>query len=169
MAASIQFYQTNGTAPGSDTAQGTGGGSNDWDFKDIDTVGTSGSGEEIVAGDFSFHVYIKARFTGSFSSVDNVKYYASSLSLTGYGNDAYLIASGIPVANYADPTAASMSGTWDAIPVLAASGIDITTAGLIAGTAGYTDYVGLQLKTTISGAAAGTGGSTSFTMVWDES
>ncbi len=168
MAATLQWYQTNGQAPGNDTPQSQSDGINNWDFKSIDTVGPAVAGEEITAGSFSMHIYAKVRFTGSFSSIDNVDFYASNLNVSGFGSSAYIIASGIEVANYAAPTAVSQSGTWALVPTLAASGQDITTPGLVAGTAGFTDYIALQLKTQASGALAGFGGYSSFTVVYDE-
>lgn len=168
MSASIQWYQTIGAAPGIDTPQSTDSGQRNWDFKSTDTAGQAVDGQEITAGDFSMHIYTKLRFTGSFTSVDNVKFYASDINLSGAGVGAYILASGVVTASYAQPTIASRSGTWDPIPEYAASGIDITNADLIAGTPGFTNYVALQLKTTTSGASAGFGGETSFTVVWDE-
>lgn len=179
MAATFQFYQTHGAAPGTDQPQGVGQGSNDWDFKSNGNPGTVDSvtpaNDAITAGDFSYHVYAKVKFdqpaTGTpFTSITNVKYYASVLNVSGYGpsgsDGAYILASGTDT--YAEPTATSQSGVWDVIPTLAASGVDISTAALAAGTAGFTNWVGLQLKTAASGAAAGFGGLTSFTVVWDE-
>jgi hypothetical protein len=168
MAATVVFYQTNGAAPGVDTAQGTGNGSNDWDFKNVDTPGPAVLGEEITAGDFSYHVYVKAYFAGSFSSISNVKYYASNLNLTGAGTDAYIVASGVAAANYAQPSNVSRSGVWRGVPVYAASGIDIGTASLAAGTPGFTKYVALQLKTVVSNATPGVIGYTTFTLTYDE-
>jgi hypothetical protein len=168
MAATLQWYQTNGAAPGTDTPQSQDDGINNWDFKSVDTPGPAVAGEEITAGSFSMHVYAKIRFTGSFSSIDAVKFYASTLNVSGYGTDAYIICSGVIAGDYAAPTAISKSGTWDAVPTLSVSGQDITTPALVAGTAGFTDYAALQLKTTASGAIASYGGYTSFTVVYDE-
>ena len=168
MAATLQWYQTNGPAPGSDTPQSQTDGVNNWDFKSLDTVGPAVVGEEITAGSFSMHVYAKIRFTGSFSSIDNVDFYASNVNTSGYGTGAYILASGIPVTSYSAPSVVSKSGVWDPVPTVAASGQDITTPGLVAGTPGFTDYIALQLKTTTSDALAGYGGYTSFTVVYDE-
>ena len=168
MAATLQWYQTNGASPGVDTPQGTTNGLNNWDFKSVDTAGPAIAGEEITAGNFSFTIWTKARFTGSFSSITNVKFYASTLNVSGYGTNAYILASGYPVAGYITPAAASMSGTWHTISGTALNGQEISTATLAAGTAGFTDYASLQLKTMASGADVGYGGYTSFTMVYDE-
>ena len=168
MAATLQWYQTNGASPGTDTPQGTTNGINNWDFKSVDTSGPAVAGEEITAGSFSQHVYTKIRFTGSFSSIDAVKFYASSLNVSGLGTNAYILCSGVIAGSYAAPSAVSQSGTWPTVPVLAASGQDITTPSLVAGNAGFTDYAALQLKTMASGASAGFSGNTSFTVVYDE-
>lgn len=168
MAATLQWYQTNGAAPGTDTPQSQDTGINNWDFKNADTPGPAVAGEEITAGSFSYHVYSKIRFTGSFSSIDSVKFYASNTNTSGYGNEAYILCSGVPAGSYAAPSAVSKSGTWYEISGTSTDGQDITTPGLVAGTAGFTDYAALQLKTTTSGAIAGYGGYTSFTVVYDE-
>ena len=168
MGATLQWYQTNGAGAGIDTPQSQTDGVNNWDFKSVDTVGVAVAGEEITAGSFSMHIYTKVRFTGSFSSIDNVLFYASVLNVSGFGEGAYIIASGIEVGSYSAPTAVSKSGTWALVPTLAASGQNITTPSLVAGTPGFTDYMGLQLKTQASGAIAGLGGYTSFTVVYDE-
>ena len=168
MAATLQWYQTNGASPGIDTPQSQTDGVNNWDFKSVDTPGPAVAGEEITAGSFSMHIYTKIRFTGSFSSIDAVKFYASNTNLSGYGNGAYILCSGVIAANYAAPTIVSKSGTWHGISGVAVDGQDITTPDLIAGSTGFTDYAVLQLKTVASGALASYGGYTSFTVVYDE-
>jgi hypothetical protein len=174
MSASFQFYQTTSGSPGTDNPQGIGASSNDWDFKRVDTAGpiTNPSAEGIYAGDFSMQVYIRGRFDQptngdpTFTSISGVKFYASVLNLSGCGNNAYVLASG--TASYATPTATSKSGVWSPVPTLAANGIAIGTAALIAGTAGLTQWVGLQLKTNVSGASAGYSAYSSYTIVYDE-
>ena len=86
--------------------------------------------------------------------------------MSGYGAGAYVIGSG--TETYVEAAATSQSGTWDVVPVIAANGIDLSTPGLTAGTAGFSDWVGIQLKTAASGASSGDGGSQSWTIVWDE-
>ena len=168
MAATLQWYQTNGAPPGTDTPQSQTNGINNWDFKSVDTPGPAVAGEEITAGSFSMDIYSKIRFTGSFSSITNINFYASNVNLSGYGNGAYILVSGKNVGDYAAPTIASKSGTWDPTPTLAVSGQNLDTPGLEAGTAGFSDYVVLQLKTVASGALASYGGYTSFTVSYDE-
>lgn len=174
MSARFQFYQTYGAAPGTDVPQGTGGSTNDWDFKRTDEPGptTDTVNQGIYAGNFSMHVYIRGRFdqptdgSPAFSSIDNILFYASNLQLSGCGTGAYILASG--TSSYTQPSTVSKSGTWDPVPTVAVSGVDISTAGLAAGSAGWTNWVGLQLKTAVSGASAGYSEYTSFTIVYDE-
>jgi hypothetical protein len=176
MSARFQFYQSYGTSPGTDVPQGIGASSNDWDFKSVDSPGPIAPADVaaygIHAGDFSMQVYVRAKFdqptdgSAAFSAIDNVKFYASDLNLSGCGIGAYVLASGTP--SYTEPATTSKSGTWSPIPEVAVSGIEIGTASLLAGTPGFTDWVGLQLKTTVSGASAGYSGYTSFTVVYDE-
>lgn len=171
MAADFQFFQTTGPAPGVDTPQGTGNGSNDWDFKSNGQAGIATASDTIRAGDYSYHVYVRGKFTqptsgAQFSSITNVKYYGSNINLSGYGNGAAIYASG--TETYAQPSNVAKSGTWDPIPEYAASGIDIGTTDLEAGTAGWTDWVGLQLKTGANNATAGYRAFQTFTVVYDE-
>lgn len=171
MAADFQFFQTTGAAPGVDSPQGTGNGSNDWDFKANGTPGKAAVADTIRAGDYSFHVYVRGRFTQptsgtQFSSITNIKYYGSTINLSGYGDGAAIYASGTDT--YSEPSAVSRSGTWDPIPEVSASGVDIGTAALEAGTPGWTDWVGLQLKTGAQNASAGFRAFQQFTLVYDE-
>jgi len=175
MAASFQFYQTIGATPGTDTPQGIGASSNDWDFKRVDTAGpiTDPASQGIYAGDFSMHVYIRGYFqqptdgSPAWSSISGVKFYASELNLSGCGTGAYVLVSGTASYSFA-PASTSKSGTWSPVPELSVSGIDIGTAGLLAGTAGWTQWVGLQLKTVASGATTGYSSYSSYTVVYDE-
>lgn len=177
MAADLQFYQTNGVAGSQkDSPQGVGNGSNDWDYKAKDSAGKVssdpvGNGEAIRAGDFSYHVYTKLKFsqpaTGTqWSSISNVKWYISQLNLSGYGNGAYILASG--TATYATPSNTSKSGVWDPAPTSSASGIDISTTSLANGTPGFTKFVASQLKTGATGASPGKQPLQYFTVVYDE-
>lgn len=173
MPASLQFYQTYGAAPGTDVAQGTGAATNDWDFKADSSAGaySGAASERIRAGDYSYHVYVRARFTQpvsgvQFSSITNIKYYCSQLNLSGYGTGAAIYASGTDT--YATPTNVAKSGVWDLIPTSSASGIDLSTATLASGNSGWTDWVALQLKTGAAGASAGLGNYQYFTLVYDE-
>ena len=167
MAATLQWYQTNGSIPGTDTPQSQTTGINTFDFKSTDTPGPAIAGEEITAGFFSQHVYTKIRFTGSFGSITDVKFYASSIDVSGYGEGAYILGSGVISASYS-PGSNSMSGTWLPIGSGLVDGLDLSTTDLYEGTPGFTDYAALQLKTTTSGAVADYGGYTSFTVVYSE-
>lgn len=166
MSSTFRFYQTYGTTP-TDVAQGTGNGSNDWDFKSAATPGCAGAAEAIRAGDYSAHVYLKGRFDGTFSQVSNVRFWATDLSaLPSYGAGAFVLASG--TATYVPPSTASMSGVWQAVPTARAQGLDVGTAGLASGLPGCTNYVALQLKTGVSGVVTGTAPYLYFALGWDE-
>lgn len=171
MAADFQFFQTTGPAPGVDNPQGSGNGSNDWDFKANGNPGTAAIADTIRAGDYSYHVYVRGQFSQpasgtQFSSISNVKYYGSNINLSGYGNGAAIYASGTDT--YAQPSDTAMSGTWDPLPEYAASGVDISTTALAAGTPGSTDWVALQLKTGAVNASPGFRALQQFTLVYDE-
>ena len=176
MSASFQFHQTIGASPGTDTPQGIGASSNDWDFKRVDVAGpiTDPASQGIYAGGFSMQVYIRGNFqqptdgSPAWSSISGVKFYASDLNLSGCGTGAYVLSSsGIATYNFT-PASTSKSGTWSPVPQVLANGINIGTAGLLAGTAGWTQWVGLQLKTVASGATTGYSSYSSYTIVYDE-
>jgi hypothetical protein len=171
MAADYQFYQTTGATPGVDTPQGIGNGSNDWDFKSNGDPGKATAADTIRAGDYSYHIYVRGRFTQpasgvQFSSITNVKYYGSNINLSGYGNGSAIYASGTTV--YAEPSNTGMSGVWDPIPQVSASGVDISTSDLAAGTPGWTDWVAIQLKTGAINAGTGFQSFQQFTIIYDE-
>jgi hypothetical protein len=169
MSASIQMYQW---CSGQQYAQGIGLGSNDWDFKNKDAPGPSaGAADAIRAGDFSYHVYLRAYFNQpasgvNWSSISNIKYYGSSIDLSGYGDGAYILAKDL--TTYTPATGQSMSGIWDVLPTTASSGVDISTSGLVTGTPGWTEWVGLQLKTNSTNALPGQRSYQYFTLIWDE-
>jgi hypothetical protein len=170
MAAIFRFYQTCGEAPGKDYAQGFGDGSNDWDFKSVDEPGQAVEGQEIRAGDCSMHVYVRGYFAQptagpQWTSVRNVKFWCSQLNLSGCGDGATVSASAMDT--YAQPTTDDMSGTWGAVPTVAASGLDVTPGtGLTA--PGYTKWVALQLKTGAANVSSGPAGMQYFTVSYDE-
>lgn len=173
MSADFQFYQTYGTTPGTDQPQGLGQSTNDWSFKANNTPGpySGDADEQIRAGDYSYHVYIKGEFTQpasgvGFSSIYNVKYYGSLINLSGYGDGAEIYASGTDT--YATPSNTAKSGVWDPLPRYSASGIDIGTPALSGGNPGFTKWVALQLKTGANNATSGLGNDQYFTLVYDE-
>jgi hypothetical protein len=178
MPANFQFFQTYGTSPGTDYALGTGLGTYDWDFKSVDTPGlidpANATTQCIVAGDFSMVTYLRGKFSQPtsgppFSSITNVRFYASTLTLTGLGTDAYILASGGPTYN--TPTKNSISGLsgWISVPTTSGSGLDIGTTILSGSAGGWTNWVGLQLRTFYTGSVAGYGSNEfAFTVTYDE-
>lgn len=159
MAATFQFSQTYGAAPGTPGDIGDGSGGNYFNFKNIDdaTPGNYGA-NPISAGNNSFEVYLRGHFTGTFNSISNLKFWASSLILTGYGTGASIKAS-VQGGGYATPTTTPNAD----------SAVPTTEGGALAPTyaANFSQYVRLQLATAAD-ASPGDGGTTTFTLKYDE-
>ena len=160
MAATFQFSQTYGASPGTvgDIGDGTGG--NYWNFKNADDATPANySTYPIPAGNDSYEVYIRGHFTGTFNSIGNLFFWASTLSLTGYGTGASLKAS--VQAAYATPAVAANGDS--AIPTTQGTGLAPTYA------AAYSQYLRMQLHTVNTSPVPGDGGVSTLSLQWDES
>ena len=158
MTAVFQFSQTYGTTPGTAVDIGDGGGGNYWNYKNADDATPANySTYPITAAARSYGVYVRGHFTSSFISISNIKFWASTLTLTGYGTGALI--SGSEQSSYGTPSTAD---TGDAnIP---------TTEGTALGptySSNYSQYLRTQLETAAD-ATPGDGGVSTFTMKYDE-
>ena len=159
MAATFQFSQSNGAGQ-TKTDVGSGAGGNYWNFKNADTASAADyTSNPITAGNLSYGVYIQGHFTGTFNLISNIKFWASTLSLTGYGTGALISAAKIVPGSYATP---STVDTADAtVPTTEG------TALLPAYATNFSDYIRMQLET-VADASPGDGGTTTFTYKYDE-
>jgi hypothetical protein len=162
MAATFQFSQSTGAGE-SKADIGDGSGGNYFNFMSEDQKGTPAdyTNHPITAGNDSFEVYIQGHWTGTFSSISNIKYWLSTKSLTGYGSTASLKGSVVAVGAYAAPTATPNADT--AFPEVEGSALAPTYAS------NYCGYLRHQLHTSVAGATPGDGGTNTFTMKYDES
>lgn len=160
-AATFQFSQSYGAGETkADVGDGSGG--NYWNFKSIDDATAANySSNPIVAGEDSFEVYIQGHFTGTFNAISNVLFWASDLVLTGYGTGAALKASVVIPGDWAQ--ASEVANADSAIPTTEGTALELAYA------AAFSDYVRMQLHTTTTAAVPGDGGTTTFTMQYDES
>jgi hypothetical protein len=168
MAALFGWAQTNGVASAKvTTALGISG--NLFNFKKRDdAIAANYSTYPVTAGQKSYEVWLRAKFTGVFNRVDNVQFWRS----TNFSPATGLATNWAPStpSAYATPvsgTNKAVSGVPSADPgtanVRCRGGL---TSGLVA--SGYTDYIVLQLATT-SAAPAGDTSLAIFTMNYDES
>jgi len=166
MAATFKFAQTNG-AGGDVTELGLSG--NLFNFKNKDDATAANySSYPVVAGTKSYEVWLRGKFTGAFNKVDNVQFWRS----TNFSPATGLAVKWDPAtpSAYSTPVSA-VNKCVSAIPTSDPATANIRcrgglTSGLVA--SGYTDYIILQLETTVS-AAAGDTSLAIFTLNYDES
>ena len=167
MAATFNWAQTYGTAPGSATDLGSSG--NLFNFKNADDATAANySSYPITAGNNSYEVWLRLHFTGTFNKIDNLQFWMSTdfspntgLSVKWKGNNA---------GSYQTPVATASSVADGAVPTSDPGTANVSIGGNLAGeitAAGYSDYIVLQLQTTVS-ANAGDTSLAVFTCNYDE-
>jgi len=160
MAATFQFSQSNGAGQ-TKTDIGDGSGGNFWNFKNADTATPSDYATyPITAGNRSYDVWIQGHFTGTFNNISNIKFWCSTLSLTGYGTGALISGDKEIPGAYVTPSTADT--TEPNVPVAEGSALALAYG------AAFSDYVQLQLETGAD-ATPGDGGTSTFTLKYDES
>jgi hypothetical protein len=168
MAATFNWAQTHGASPG--TAVDLGASGNLFNFKDIDDATAANySTYPITAGNNSYEVWLRMHFTGSFNRVDNLQFWMSTdfspntgLSILWKGNNA---------GAYQTPIKTASTVADGAIPTSDPGTANVSIGTSLSGyldAAGYSDYIVLQLQTTVS-AAAGDTSLAVFTANYDES
>ena len=167
MAATFAWAQTYGTSPGTVASLGISG--NLFNFKRIDDATAANySSYPITAGDKSYEVWLRAKFTGTFNKIENVQFWRSTnfspaTGLSILWSPATPSAYATPVTGANKAVSAVPSADPGTANVRCRGGL---TSGLVA--SGYTDYMVLQLSTT-SAAAAGDTSLAIFTLNYDES
>jgi len=168
MAATFGWSQTTG-ASGAEATTDLGISGNLFNFKRSDdpTPGNYAS-HPISAGDKSYEVWLRAKFTGTFNKIENIQFWrstnfspATGLSIKwGDGGESA----------YATPVTGENKAT-SAIPTSDPGSANVSIGGNITGNlsaSGYTDYIVMQLNTT-SAANAGDSSLCTLTMNYDES
>lgn len=164
MAATFQWAQSNGAG---ETSTDLGSSGNLFNFKtNDDATAANYSSNPITAGNSSMEVYLRGHFTGTFSSVDNLQFWqstafspATGLQVTFDGNNV----------TYATPSTTDNGNSN--VPTSDPGTANVSIGGSLGGSlssAGYSDYILLQLDTTASAAAGDTSLAT-FTLQYDES
>lgn len=156
MAATYNWAQTYGDS-GAPTTSDLGESGNLWNYKDADDATAANySSNPIVAGENSYEVWIRAHFTGTFNQVDNLQFWMSTdfspntgLALKWEGEQT----------SYVTPVKTTSSVATTAIPTADPGTANVSIGGNLAGnltSAGYSDYIVLQLQTTVAAAPGDT-------------
>ncbi len=168
MAADFTWTQTYGHATSAVNSD-LGISGNLFNFKRIDDATAANySSYPVPAGEKSYEVWLRGKFTGSFNKVDNIQFWRS----TDFSPNTGLSIKWAPStpSAYATPvtgTNVCVSGVPSADPGTA----NVSIGGVLSGAlsaSGYTDYMVVQLDTT-SAAAAGDTSLATFTLNYDES
>lgn len=167
MAATFAFVQANTSA---ETLSSLGISGNLFNFKKADDATAANySSNPIDAGNSSYEVWLKAKFTGSFNTVDNIQFWRSTNFSPATGLSIVWGDGG--TSAFATPTSGNSTVADTAIPTSDPGSANVSIGGDITGllsASGYTDYIVMQLDTT-SAAAAGDTSLATFTLNYDES
>ena len=153
MTATFDFAETNGAG-----ATVTNSISN-VNFGNIDTPNITPASNPVTAGNNSFEKWIRGHFSGSYSSVSNLKFYKSA--------GAYVTGEDIKAAvnaSYATPVATTSTVATVTIPVSLGTALVPTAPGA---SPSYSGYMTLQLNTTVS-TPPGNVNTKTFTLQYDE-
>lgn len=168
MAATFNWAQTFGDS-GSPTTSDLGSSGNLFNFKSADDATAANySSNQVVAGENSYEVWLRAHFTGTFNTIENLQFWMSTdfspntgLSVKWEGEQT----------TYVTPTESTSSVATTAVPTSDPGTANVSIGGSLSGQltgAGYSDYIVLQVQTTTS-AAAGDSSLAVFTLQYDES
>ncbi len=167
MAATFQWAQQYGTDPGSESVLGVSG--NLFNFKNADDATAANyTSYPITAGNNSYGVWLKGKFTGTFNNVQNLQFWKSA-GAEGTGEDLYWDPT--TPETYATPATTAISG-GAAVPTSDPGSANVSIgdeapSGATLSASGYSDYIVLQLQTTTA-AEAGDTETFTFTLQYDE-
>jgi hypothetical protein len=172
MAATFQWSQTYGTSPGTVTDIGSSG--NLFNFKDVDDATPSNySSYPITASDTpnqgrSYEVWLRMHFTGTFNKIDNLQFWMSTDFSPNTGLTVYW--KGNNVGSYQTPVKTDSTIATSTVPTSDPGTANVSIGGSLAGnltSAGYSDYIVLQLDVATTAASGDTSLAT-FTGQYDE-
>lgn len=167
MAATFGWTQANGAG---ETLTDLGVSGNLFNFKKVDDATAANySSNPIDAGDNSYEVWLKAKFTGTFNTIENIQFWRSTNFSPSTGLGISWADGG--VSAYTQPVSANSSIATTSVPTSDPGSANVSIGGNITGNlsaSGYTDYIVLQLDTTTAAAAGDTSLAT-FTLNYDES
>lgn len=153
MAATFEWSESNGagqtvTTPVSNVNYGS-----------VDAPNITPSANPIAAGNNSFEKWNRGRFSGTYTSIANLRFYKSAGSyVTGESIKAAVNAA------YATPTASTSSVATAAVPTTEGSALVPTAPG---SSPSFSGYIITQLQTTVS-TPPGNVNTKTFTLKYDE-
>lgn len=163
MAATFGWSQSNGAG---ETVTDLGTSGNLFNFKNYDSaVAADYTSYPITAGNSSFDVYLRAKFTDTFNKIDNIQFWMSTDFSPNTGLSVTMAAN-----NHAYATPSATDNGHSAVPTSDPGTANVSIGGQLTGSltaSGYSDYIILQLDTTVSAAAGDTSLAT-FTLQYDE-
>ncbi len=168
MAAIFAWSENNGSAPGvqADVASG----SVDFGNADIHSDSLVPADNPVTAANNSFEKWLRGRWTGTFTSITNTKFFKSAgTALTG----AIVIKGGTAlIASYTTPTASASSVATSDMETHLTAGTALLpnppgSGGGTSNDPNFSDYVALQLVTT-GAASPGAIPAQTYTYQWDE-
>jgi len=155
MPATFNWAQTVGAPAG--TRQDLGSSGNLMNFKNVDSIGTSDySTYPVPAGSNSYEVWLQGHFTGTFSSIYDLRFWMS----TDFSpNTGLVVKCKANQQSYNQPTNATSSIATSTIGTSDPGTANVSVGGSLTSsitTSDYTDYVVLQLQTTTAAPAGDT-------------
>lgn len=128
----------------------------------------------IAAGSFSYEVFIRGKFTGTYTKVNNIQFWKSAGAYVT-GETIFWTGSALE-STYSAPIQIVSGSALGSIPTTDPGTANIGIAAVLAGslfsngtgnTGSYTDYIVMQTETTASSPAGATNIKT-WTIQWDE-
>lgn len=128
-------------------------------FGNLDSPNLSSPNNRVVAGNNSYEKWNRGKFSGSYTTIDNLKFYKSAGSLPSN----VTIKAEVNTA-YATPTDSTSSVALNNVPTTEGSALVPDSTGA---SPDYSGYIIMQMQTTIA-ATPGAVPTQTFTMKYDE-
>ena len=160
MVATFSWVEFNGSAATESTPT-------QLNFVSVDAANANASDNPITAGEHSYEKWIKADFSGSFTRIDNIKFWKSAGSyVTGETIDW----KGDGQTSFVEPTNSESTIAVTALPTSEPSEANVSISGATSGeltAAGRSDYIVMQ-KHISTAASPGQTNTLTFTLSYDE-
>jgi hypothetical protein len=167
MAATFNWWGEYGDS-GSPTTGDLGVSGNLFNFKNLDSLASAADYTDypITAGNNSFEVWLKGHFTDSFNRIQNIKFWKS---VGSFGTGETILWDGTTEV-YVTPVATASAIAISALPTANPASANVSIGGSLSGyltSAGYSDFIIMQMQTEIT-ADAGDTETFTFTLTYDE-
>lgn len=154
MPATFDWAERNGTSPGTNTDS-----ISNVNFGNLDSPNLSSPNNRVVAGNNSYEKWNRGHFSGSYTTIDNLKFWKSAGSLP-----ANVFIKAAVNSAYATPVnTASVIATAD-VPTTEGTALVPTSPGA---SPDYSGYITMQMQTT-GAATPGAVATQTFTLKYDE-